>query len=317
MISAVVVTHESASCVGKCLASLEAHLPNAELVVVDNASNDGSVEVARAAGARVVELPRNVGFGRGCNAGVETVSGDHVLFVNPDVTVVSVAHEELEELLARRPFGLAPGRLVDATGAPRRERRLPEPSWLADFLTHTVGMLRPRGLRLPVRLSRESIDGWASAALLLAARDEFERIGGFDPRFFLYYEDRDLCARYRTARLPLRTTDAVAGVHLRGGSSEGDPLRVEPMGWAFLSWLEYLYIHRGERAAQVGAAAGWRTLRTIGGALSACAALAPRAGPVARKRQQVEGLTAFLREQTLARDDICPEARRALAKALG
>jgi N-acetylglucosaminyl-diphospho-decaprenol L-rhamnosyltransferase len=317
MISAVVVTHESASCVGKCLASLAEHLPNAEVVVVDNASSDASVQVARAAGARVVELPRNVGFGRGCNAGVETASGEHILFVNPDVTLVSVAHEELEDLLAPRPFGLAPGRLVDATGAARRERGLPEPSWLADFLRHTIGVLRPRGLRLPVRVSRESLDGWASAALLLAARDEFERIGGFDPRFFMYYEDRDLCARYRTARLPLRMTDAVVGVHLGGGSSEGDPLRVERMGWAVLSWLEYLYIHRGERAAQVGASAAWQALRTIERALAASDPFTPRAGRIARKRRQVEAVMAFLRERALAHDDICPEACRALAKALG
>src|SRR5918999_1502041 len=110
------VTHESASCVGKCLASLAKHLPSAEVIVVDNASTDASVQVARAAGARVVELPRNVGFGRGCNAGVETASGEHVLFINPDVTLVFVAHDELDDLLARRPFGLAAVTILDATG---------------------------------------------------------------------------------------------------------------------------------------------------------------------------------------------------------
>jgi N-acetylglucosaminyl-diphospho-decaprenol L-rhamnosyltransferase len=316
MISAVVVTHESASCVGNCLASLREHVPDAELVVVDNASNDASAQIARAFGARVVALPRNLGFGRGCNAGVAAASGEHVLFVNPDVTLVSAGQEALEELLARRPFGLVPGRLVDSTGALRRERRLPEPSFLSDFLTHTVGMLQPRGLRSPQRLSRESPDGWASAALLLAARDEFERVGGFDPRFFLYYEDRDLCARYRAKRLPLRATDAVVGVHLGGGSSDGDPLRVEPLGWAFLSWLEYVSIHRGERAARIGAAAGWQTLRAIDTGLSVCVSLAPRGGRIASKRRQVESLVAFLRQQALAHDDICPEARSALANVI-
>jgi GT2 family glycosyltransferase len=316
MISAVVVTYESASCVERCLASLGEHLSTAEIVVVDNASKDASAQNARAAGARVIELPRNEGFGRACNAGVAAAAGEHVLLVNPDVTLVSVVQEVLEDLLERRPFGLAAGRLVDAAGAPRRERRLPEPSFLADLLTHTVGMLRPRGLRLRVRPSRDSSDGWASAALLLAARDEFQRLGGFDPRFFMYYEDRDLCARYRTERLPLRATDAVVGVHVGGGSSDGDPLRVAPLGWAFLSWLEYMSIHRGERAAHVAAVGGWGALRMIDAALSAAAALGPRAGRVARKRRQVESLVAFLREQALARDDICPEARSALANVM-
>jgi N-acetylglucosaminyl-diphospho-decaprenol L-rhamnosyltransferase len=316
MISAVVVTHESASCVGRCLASIREQLPDAEVVVVDNASRDASTEIARASGVRVVELPRNVGFGRGCNAGVAAASGEHVLFVNPDVTLLSVRQADLEELLTIRPFGLVPGRLVDSTGAVRRERRLPESWLLTDLLQHTVGMLRPRGLHMPVRLRRESSHGWASAALLLAARDEFERVGGFDPRFFMYYEDRDLCARYRTERLPLRATDAVVGIHVGGGSSDGDPLRVEPLGWAFLSWLEYVSIHRGERAAQIAAAGGWGTLRTIDAALSAGAALVPRTGSIARKRRQVGSLVAFLRQQALASDDICPEARSALANVM-
>jgi GT2 family glycosyltransferase len=316
MISAVVVTYESASCVEACLASLEEHLPSAEIVVVDNASKDASAQIARAAGARVIELSRNEGFGRACNSGVAAASGEHVLLLNPDVTLVAVAQEILGDLLEQRPFGLAVGRLVDVTGGPRRERRLPEPSFLADLLTHTVGMLRPRGLRLPLRPSRDSSDGWASAALLLAARDEFERIGGFDSRFFLYYEDRDLCARYRSEGLPLLATDAVAGVHVGGGSSDGDPLRVEPLGWAFLSWLEYVSIHRGERAAHVAAVGGWRTLRTMDAALAAAAALAPRTGRIARKRHQVESLVAFLRAQALARDEICPEGRSALARVM-
>jgi N-acetylglucosaminyl-diphospho-decaprenol L-rhamnosyltransferase len=316
VISAVVVTYESASCIERCLASLREHLPTAELVVVDNASMDASADLARAAGARVIELPRNVGFGRASNTGVAAASGEHILFVNPDVTLVSVGHEALRESLERRPFGLVPGKLIDSSGTLRHDRRLPEPSFLADFLTHTVGMLRPRGLRLPQRPRRQSSAGWASAALLLAARDEFERLGGFDPRFFLYYEDRDLAARYRAECLPLDVTDALVGVHLGGGSSEGDPLRVEPMGWAFLSWLEYEYIHRGERVTRVGAAAAWRTLRTIESALSLSASFAPRAGRIARKRRQLDGLMAFLRERALTRDDFCPEARSALARVL-
>jgi N-acetylglucosaminyl-diphospho-decaprenol L-rhamnosyltransferase len=317
MISAVVVTHESAACIGKCVYSLRQHLPDTEVVVVDNASSDASAQLALASGARVVELPLNAGFGRACNAGVAAASGKHLLFVNPDVTLVSVREKALKELLAKRPFGLVPGKLVDSNGTVRRERRLPEPPLLADFLRHTVGLLRPRPLRLPIRLTREAPGGWASAALLLAARDEFERVGGFDPRFFLYYEDRDLCARYRTERLPLHATDAIVGVHLGGGSSEGDPLRPEQLGWAFLSWLEFLAIHRGQRAAHIAAAAAWQMLRMIETAISACASVAPPAGRIARKRLQVESLMAFLRRQALAHDDVCPEARNALANAMG
>jgi N-acetylglucosaminyl-diphospho-decaprenol L-rhamnosyltransferase len=314
MVTVVVVAYNSAACLDACLSSVATYLPDSEVIVVDNASSDESVRIARARATRVVECGQNGGFGRACNIGVGAAKGEHVLFLNPDVTLTSVDREALDSILARRPLGLVAGRLVNVNGRLRPERELSE-SWLGDYLGHTLLMLRPRELRLPLRFRRSTENGWASAALLLAARQEFERVGGFDPRFFLYYEDRDLSARYRSAGLPLRATDALVGTHIGGGSSAMDSLRIEPMGWAFLSWLEYVHIHRGERSAQRAATAGWRTLQALDLGLAAGARLAPD-GRVARKRRQVTELRKFLRRQVDAQDRVCPDARRALARAL-
>src|SRR5215204_6601702 len=89
-ISAVVVTYNSAACVGGCIASVQGLLPSAEIVVVDNASDDQTTDVVRSSAprARLIESGENVGFGRACNIGAEAANGSHVLFLNPDVLVL-------------------------------------------------------------------------------------------------------------------------------------------------------------------------------------------------------------------------------------
>lgn len=80
MISAVIVTYNSAGCVGRCLASVRDALPDAELVVVDNGSHDGTIRAVRAVApqARLIESDENVGFGRACNIGAEAAGGSHL-----------------------------------------------------------------------------------------------------------------------------------------------------------------------------------------------------------------------------------------------
>src|SRR5437899_12467319 len=92
MISAVIVTYDSAECVGRCIVSVRDALPDAEFVVVDNGSHDDTVSAIRAAApqARVIQSGENLGFGRACNAGAEAARGSHVLFLNRDAVVTPV-----------------------------------------------------------------------------------------------------------------------------------------------------------------------------------------------------------------------------------
>lgn len=317
-VSVVVVTYDSAGRVGKCLASVAERLPGAEVVVVDNASSDETVRVVERAGQKVklVRNERNLGFGRAANAGVEAATRGHALLLNPDVVITRVDEPAVTALRRDRPFGLvAPlltweGRRGGTVGA-QAERH-----WLSDYFDHTVQTVTPRGLRHSRRAANGSAKPWASGAMLLVARDEFLGLGGFDPRFFLYYEDRDLSARYRDAGLPIRTTKALAGHHIGGGSSSVDDLRVSSLGWAFLGWVQYLYLHEGESAAQRRAKAGLRTLRAIAGSIRAARRVA-RARVVDRKGRQLSELLAFLHEQSKDGspgdgEPFCPDARRVM-----
>ena len=180
----------------------------------------------------VIKNDENLGFGRACNLAAEAARGSHVLFLNPDVVLTAVRQEELHRLLATRSFGLV-GSVLEGDGDPRRA----EESWTKEYFAHTFETLRPREWRPAARRPKTDLS-WVSGAMLLVSRKEFLELGGFDPRFFLYYEDRDLSRRYRAANLPVRTTEALRGRHAIGTSSASDGLRAGPMAWSLLGWIQ-------------------------------------------------------------------------------
>jgi GT2 family glycosyltransferase len=310
MISAVIVTYDSASCVGRCIASVRDALPDAELVVVDNGSHDNTVSLVRGSApeARVMQSGENLGFGRACNAGAEAATGSHVMFLNPDAVVTAVDRERLDRLLTTRPFGLvAP--VFEGEG----DRRRPERSWAHEYLAHTLETLRPHGWRGRASHYQRERAAWVSGGMLLVSRKEFLELNGFDPRFFLYYEDRDLSRRYTSANLPIRTTDSIRGRHTPGTSSSSDGLRVGPMAWSLLGWIQYMCIHDGERAATRAARATLTTLRVLRFAVRALAAL--HWARARRKARQLDELLRFLAAQASGDDArFCPDALRVVRR---
>jgi N-acetylglucosaminyl-diphospho-decaprenol L-rhamnosyltransferase len=311
VISSVVVTYNSAACVLGCVASVRRALPDAEIIVVDNGSEDDTVAAVREAGlgARVMEAGGNVGFGRACNIGATGARGEYLLFLNPDSIVASVDRERLDRLLETLPLGVVAAYL-EGEGDPRRL----ETSWVTDYVGHTFATLRPHEWRPPsIRKAKRNSHGpgWVSAAMLLVAKHEFLGLGGFDPRFFLYYEDRDLSHRYHDAGFDVRTTDAVTGRHARGASSGHDRLRVAPMAWSVLGWIQYLCIYSGDAVALRAARATMVTLRILRAALRVLAAFGWRRAK--RKTDQLDGLFDFLGLQVSAKDaGFCPDAVRVM-----
>lgn len=244
-VDVVIVAYESESSLRACIAAVRSWSETGRVVVVDNASQDRSVDVARACADLVLELPVNAGFGAGQNAGVSHATTDWVLLLNPDAFVDPAGLESGFRHIAGHP-GVA---MVE--GVIRRSRDDVTERWCGS--EPGVRDLVARLLRLRERLGEARLRRFArlagardysdrtvseardvdflAAVAPLVRRQAFVDVGGFDESMFLYAEDVDLCRRlhdrgWSLAALPVPWAD-----HVGGASSEGRRDRRETLWW--------------------------------------------------------------------------------------
>src|SRR5438046_2157401 len=182
-LSVVVVTYNSAHCIGECVEALARVLPDCEVIVVDNMSADATLATASATDVRVrvVQMGCNAGFGRACNEGVRRAAHDHVLLMNPDVLVLHAEREELELAFAQRSMGLLAAELIGQHGpGPARAQLFSNKPWRSELLYMAIGPFEPRELSARRRIAPVQAPAWACAAALLIRRSEFLSLGGFN-----------------------------------------------------------------------------------------------------------------------------------------
>jgi GT2 family glycosyltransferase len=200
-----------------------------EIIVVDNASSDGSAEAiaAHPAAPRLIRLGENIGFGRGNNLAAEHASGDYVLLLNPDTVVTDRAIDRLLAFArANREALIWGGRTVFADGSlnPASCWQRITPWNLVTRLTGLAALYPNSPLFNP-----EAFGGWrrdsvravdiVSGCFLLIPRPIWLALGGFDPAFFMYGEEADLCLRARRIGARPMVTPEATIVHY-GGASE-------------------------------------------------------------------------------------------------
>jgi GT2 family glycosyltransferase len=226
-LSIIIVSYNSRPDVDGCLSSLEEHPPTVdhEIVVVDNASTDGTAAHLRARwpDVRLIPVAENAGFARANNIAIRETSSDLVLLLNPDTIVPAGAIDRLAGALEAHPDAAVAGpRIVDSQG--RAELSFGRMISPLNELRQKV-LVRGHDRAVPIistmveRLSRRSrsVD-WVSGACLLIRRADLEAVGLLDERFFLYTEDVDLCASVRARGRRVLFVADVEIVHLRGRS---------------------------------------------------------------------------------------------------
>lgn len=192
-----------------------------EMIAVDNASNDGSSENMRRLlpSAQVIELPSNLGFAAGMNAGLRAATGDLILLLNSDIEALPDSIELLAKFLEDNPtVGLAAPMLVDATGGQSRTLLLGPtvPRVLLPWVDKTQ-YKRRRAMIGSEPLMVEATEG----AAVMVKREVVDKVGGFDEDFFFYHEIVDWCLRIRDAGFQVAVVPGAKMVHLCGGSSGG------------------------------------------------------------------------------------------------
>jgi len=204
-----------------------------EAVVVDNASTDGSVAAVSefAPRVRLIRNATNVGFGRAVNQAVTVSAAPFLLLLNPDCRLGPGAMSAMRAVLDAEPSCAVAGpRILDPDGTVQGSAR-GDPDMLTGLFGRTGG-LRVLLPFLPVARrnvvvedairsgQRSVVVDWLSGACLLVRREAFLAAGGFDDRYFLYWEDADLCRRLRHHGFHVRYVPGATAVHSVGRSSQ-------------------------------------------------------------------------------------------------
>jgi len=238
-VCAVVVNYNAGPLLAELATSLAAQPDLSELIVVDNASSDGSLELLEAAQIRVMPLrvmknARNRGFAVACNQGAALADGRHLLFINPDCRMAAGALARLTALLQSHPdMGMAGPLILNADGSEQRgcRRYLPDPR---RALMRVLGLGKPdaagrvagfdlAGTPLPEGPAEvEAISG----ACMLVRSEAFEELDGWDEGYFLHCEDLDLCMRTRRAGFKVMFVPGAVVSHAQGVSSRRRPVFV-------------------------------------------------------------------------------------------
>ena len=219
----------------------------AETIVVDSASSDGSTALVRERfpDAIVVALDTNLGYGAAANRGLMRAAHDYVLVVNADVRAEPGAITELLACAASAPGAAALGpQLVGIDGSPQVSA-FPFPTifWRGRPAVTSWPMRWSRSPTLP--RSRRGI--FVVGAAVLLRRDRVLEIGGFDPAFFMYLEEVDLCYRLRRRGWSVEACPRSRFVHVGGASTRAD--RAYFYREQLRSHLRYMRKHHGRAAA--------------------------------------------------------------------
>ncbi len=251
--SAIIVSYNVAAHLRRALTSLG---EVAEIIVVDNASSDDSADVVRREfpTATLLAEGKNRGFSAAVNLGAKRATGDVLLVLNPDTVVPEGGVPAMERALQAHPAaGVVGFRQVDEAGG--IQLSVGPPPSLALELGRKVVQRRldagdpfvawglERLLRRPRRVP------WVSGAAMLVRREAFAAAGGFDERFFLYFEDIDFCLRVAAAGFEIWFDPSVTLTHTRGASA-----RTHAAAAARAYRDSQVYFWRKHRGAAVAAA---------------------------------------------------------------
>ena len=270
-IDVVVVAYNSRDALRECVEPL-CDRDGVAVTVVDNASPDDSLAAVAGLPVDAIRLASNGGFGHGCNVGWRRGHGDYVLFLNPDARIAADSLQRLAAVLEEdSDVGIVGPRIVDEDGSLeysiRRFPRLSSTYAQALFLHRVWWRARwaDEVVRDAQHYNAPSRTEWLSGACLLVRRSLLEVLDGFDERFFMYCEDKDLCRRAWTAGFVVRFEPAAEVVHVGGGGGSGP--RGELLPVLAVSRVRYARKHAGAveaMAERVGVALSSLTHALLG-----------------------------------------------------
>ncbi len=193
-LSIILVNYRSEKWLNNCLCFLEELTSSDiifEIIIVNNDDNKFVLTKKYSFSPKIIQNQKNIGFGRANNLGVQVATGENILFLNPD-TVFKKKH--LKELLlffeTNPQIGVLSPKIIQAS-------RLQAQPFTCGKKTSLLGIIFRNTILKPWNKKRPVLVDWVSGTALLTRKHLFEKVGGFDENFFMYFEDQDLCLRIK------------------------------------------------------------------------------------------------------------------------
>jgi N-acetylglucosaminyl-diphospho-decaprenol L-rhamnosyltransferase len=218
-VDVIIVNYRTAELTMQAVRSVLGEPDLGKVVVVENGSPDDSANKLQSIESdprmRLVVSKRNLGFGGGNNVAVRHANSRYIFFLNSDAYVKPGCLRILMKRLAEdKAVGLiAPAIYVEEGGALQLDAQ-------GEFPTPTSLLLRKTH-----RVSDSLAPDWVSGAAFMARREEFKALGGFDERLFMYFEDVDLCRRYRDQGKGILREPSASVIHLGGKSRQSTAMQ--------------------------------------------------------------------------------------------
>lgn len=235
-VSIIIVIHNSLGILGECLESLRRAITGLEfeLLVVDNASSDEPAETIRKIfpSAAIFRNPENIGFASGCNQGAHRATGEFLLFINPDIKIDREAIVKLCEVFEdNEKIGLVAARcrLHDGSFHPTC-RNFPTLKNIifsrGSFLAQILSSAGARFVTYTLPdFTETTIVPAVAGTVMMIKKSTFDKLGGFDPRFFMFMEDTDLSLRAVKAGYINLFVPAAGAIHDWGKGSRAGKLK--------------------------------------------------------------------------------------------
>ena len=295
-IAVAVISYNARDLLRDCLASAYAD-GAVDVVVADNGSTDGSIEMVGAEFPRAVLLVdrSNPGYGGASNAAIAACRADYVLLLNSDTVLRPGALESLRRYLDEHPRAAVVGpRLVNPDGTLQRSiHQFPTPtfilfnySWIGPFVSSLPGLRKlyeASGTHDRVRVVH-----WVMGAALAIRKSAFDAVGGFDPAFFMYYEEVDLSRRLHEAGWETHFAPVTSVTHIGGGSTMRDRARMYAQQIA--AALQYAERHHPEPRVK---RTEWALRFSMGSRLVADSVRYRFAGDPSRRAQLAEDIEVW------------------------
>lgn len=236
-ISVIIVNFKSRQFLKDCLFSLQKKLASIsfEFIIINNDEEALEESFLTEIPVRILNMPSNLGFAKACNTGAEVSHGRILFFLNPDTQIIDMAAEQILKKFNEAAIGIVAPKLI----LPNKKMQ----PWSAGRrLTLGNLLLGKLGLSGDISLGKKQEFDWVSGAAFLVPKQIFKENEGFDEKFFMYFEDMDLCLRIKLAGFKIVRLEDFTVLHIGGQSYASSQLQKKHY---YLSQDYYLKKHFG------------------------------------------------------------------------